>query len=129
GVVRRSEVWRQLQSMRHHDNQPGIPVNEEHRETLVRFFGATHVLTSELIVDEENHLWQLHATLDIPASGQSLKRTFTVPRRQMYVLAPQVARWVGEGLGDLLTDEDLEILGRPPRGEDFRGAEEAEARW
>ncbi len=116
GVIRGSVSWNHLLSLTQYDIEPGFVATPEQRETLARFFGATHVLGSSLEVDAENDLWHLSAILKGPGRDEAFERRFTVPRGHLYVLTAQVARWVGECMGELLTPEQVERLGSPIRG-------------
>jgi hypothetical protein len=80
-----------------------------------------------LDVDTEEELWHLFATLKGPGPNEVFERRFTVPRRHLYVLTAQVARWVGESMGDLLTPEQVERLGNPVRGFQIASPESPEA--
>src|SRR5690606_11650144 len=99
----------------------GIPVNPEHVEALTRYFRATHVLSGTLVDDEDNEVWRYSARLDGSGPSEPITKDFEVKRRNINELSAEVAHWIGLALGELLTAEELEALGKPTLPQELNG--------
>jgi hypothetical protein len=102
GVHSKGDPWRHLYSMRHHDGEVGIPVNPEHIETLIKFYGATHVLSGRLEVDELKKEWTYHARFYGPGMSDVIERKFTEEEGALFRFAMNVAAWMAFHMRDVL---------------------------
>src|SRR5690606_5741959 len=82
--------------------EDGIPVNPEHIETLIKFYGATHVLSGRLEVDELKKEWTYHARVYGPGMSDVIERKFTEEEGALFRFAMNVAAWMAFHMRDVL---------------------------